>query len=100
MTFMRRMLPLRIELDDGTTHFVRVADMEHATLARAAKVDQCCRFDVPRTFFDDGATPTNDKRINGYIIRDGKPIGTIHRCFESERLYDHDPTSLADRHRL
>lgn len=101
------MIPVRVTLNEGasTSFWREVRDLEHSTLCRAFNLDPVSfSFDLPASVRGDGrvGAGSNDRRrqIEGYVLRHGQPVGTIHVAREGERFRDLDPTNRADQFTL
>lgn len=76
-----------------STAFRTVPNLDHGTLCRAFELDPIRhRFDLPRS-----AAMREDRRISGYLMRNGDPVGTLHVARASEHFRDLDPTNEADQ---
>lgn len=98
------MIPIFMQLFDGQGMWRFVKDFEHATLCRAFGLDQASfYFDLPSSCRGVGSNSTGNRgrrRIDGFVMRHGEPVGKLQVAFEGERFRDDDPTNKSDFYRL
>lgn len=88
---------------EGTSFFVSVPDMEHATLCRAFRLDpNRFYFDVPSTMrgvgSSSGAHSSTRRHQHGFVFMAGRdePVARIRVVDASDRYTDRDPLSDRD----
>jgi len=89
---------------EGTSFFVSVPDVEHATLCRAFRLDQArFWFDAPSTFRGIGSSSGSQGRggknhIHGFVFMSGRndPVARFRVVDADDRYLDRDPLSDAD----
>ena len=101
-----RLIPVRLELLDGTTAYRAVPDLEDVTIFHAFNqptrtLDPRCRIEWARAARDNPASHRG-RQADGMVFRNGQPIGKISVAFEGEERYfkDSDPTNESDRLRM
>ncbi|GAC1536381.1 MAG: hypothetical protein NVS3B10_00260 [Polyangiales bacterium] len=102
----RKLIPVRIELLDGTTAIRAVTDLEDDTIRRAFNaptrtLDERCVIEWSKSG-KERASSSLSRQADGMVFRLGAPIGKIAVAFEGEERHfrDHDPTDPSDRLRL
>ena len=89
---MSKKTPCRLTIGSNT-YFRAIDSFEHADLCRAFNLDQASfSFDLPRTAY---RRDVSHERVSGYVLKNGRHVGTLHVAIEGEKFRDIDP--VADR---
>lgn len=95
------LIPVRVELADGTGMWRGIRNLDdHGELCRAFGLDPVATsFDLPSSARGVGSYSSGNRgnrRISGYVLRYGQPIGKLHVAYEGERFRDDDPCDTKD----
>lgn len=97
------MIPIRVWLADNTTQYRMVRDLEHSTLCKAFNLDPFVVFDLPSTARGVGSSTqgyntnfnnSKNRIIEGYILRNGEPIGRMWIAQSGDQFRDLDVTNI------
>lgn len=104
------LIPVRVELLDGSSMWRGLPDLEHGTLCRAFGLDACSTwFDLPSTARGTGSSSVGggasrrNGTVSGFIFQGPKgsdPIGKLTIAFASERFRDVDPSDRREFFKL
>jgi hypothetical protein len=95
------LIPLRLTTRGGMeTKHRAVRDLEHTTLCQAFGLDPVRhRWDLPRSVHGSRryVESHSGRVVEGFLMRDGEPVGKLTVCWETEKFRDYDPVTEWDK---